>query len=108
MNFDYLVPYSYRGTLLHFVNDDEVPDWRENSPIRMTLSIDWMEPGAAIKRVMVLREIDGEHRTFPMFVDDVVDLLKSSVVDHGKVTGLWRVKRTGRKNILYTIVKIGD
>lgn len=108
MNFDYLVPFSYRGTLIHMVRDDEVPDWRENTPFQARLSIDWLEPGASIKRVMVLREVEGERRSFPMFVDDIVDLLKNSVVDHGIVTGLFRVKRTGRKTVLYTLVKVGD
>jgi hypothetical protein len=108
MDFGYLVPYSYRGNLLHLVNEDEVPDWQENEPFRATLSVDWMEPGAAIKRVMVLRGVGENGRAFPMFVDDVVELLKNSVIDHGIVTGLWRVKRTGRKHILYTIVKVGD
>jgi hypothetical protein len=107
VNFDYEVPYSYRGTLMHVVADDDIPEWRENKAFSATLSIDWMEPGATIKRVMVLRD-KSTGTAFPMFVDDVIDLLKKSIVDHGVVSGNWRVKRTGRKNVLYTLMKVED
>ncbi len=107
MKYDYEVPFSYKGTLIHQVAEDEVPEWRDNEPFSASLSIDWMEPGAAIKRVVVLRDT-STGTSYPMFVDDIIDLMKKSVIDHGVVTGRWRVKRTGRKNILYTIMRVED
>lgn len=106
-NYDYEVPFSYKGTLIHQVGEGEDPEWRENTPFEATLSIDWLEPGATIKRVMVLRDTTS-HTAYPMFVDDIITLMRSAVIDHGIVTGKWRVKRTGRKTVLYTLVKVDD
>jgi hypothetical protein len=107
VNFDYPVPFSYRGTLIHQVKEGELPEWRENMPFTASLSIDWLEPGASVKRVMILRD-NATGSAYPMFVDDLVDLLRHSIVDHGVVSGTWRVKRTGRTNILYTLMKVSD
>jgi hypothetical protein len=102
-----LVPYSPLGTLLHTVGDEDVPDWRENKAFNATLCVDWVEPGARAKRIIILREVDGEERTFPILVDDLIQLLKNSVVRYGVITGRWRVKRTGR-NPIFTIVKVDN
>jgi hypothetical protein len=101
------VPFSHKGNLIHQVGDNELPQWRPNEPFQATLNIDWLEPGATIKRVIVLRDVDSS-ATYPMFVDDIMELLRNSVVDHGRISGTWRVKKTGRKNILYTLMKVGD
>lgn len=101
-----LVPFSPIGNLMHTVGEDDVPDWRPNDPFIAEMVIDWMEPGASIKRVLLLRETGGDQRCFPMFVDDLLDLLRMSTVRNGVVTGKWRVKKTGRKTVLYTIVKV--
>jgi hypothetical protein len=110
MNFDYDVPYHYRHgrrTLVHRLLPEEAPEWRSNTPFRAKLRIDWIEPGATIKRVMVLRDVE-DNSAYPMFVDDIVSLLHSSIVDHGVVDGMWRVKRTGRTNIAYSLIKVED
>lgn len=110
MNYDYDVPFHYRNgrrTLVHRLIENEDPTWRSNTPFRAKMSIDWIEPGASIKRIMVLRDVD-DSSAYPMFVDDIVSMLRMSVVDHGIVDGTWRVKRTGRTNIVYTIVRVED
>ena len=105
---EYLIPYSARGTLIPLVEDDEVPDWRENRPFRATVSIDWIEPGASSKRVVILREVMGEKRSFPMLLEDLIQLIQTSSINHGVVQALFKVKRNGRKNFTYTLVKVGD
>ena len=105
LNFDYLVPYSDRGTLIHQVDENAAPDWQENRPFSAEFSIDWMEPGSALKKVLVLRDT-RTGAAYPMLIDDIIELLRTSVVAFGKVSGTWRIKRTGRTKVLYTLVKV--
>lgn len=102
--YDYQVPYSYRGNLLHTLHKDEIPVWEENDAFTADMRIEWFEPGKVAK-VLVLRDTKT-NAAYPMYLDDLLVLIRTSVIANGVVSGTWRIKRTGRNVHSYTIVKV--
>jgi hypothetical protein len=99
----YKVPYSSRGNLLHYaraennsysrLNDSDV-DWRENEPFVAELELDRSVSGRSAK--YVIWHGDEGHQ-FPMFVVDLVDMVKDgATITGGKVEATWKVRKRGQ------------
>lgn len=68
-------------------------EWRPNEPVRMTLTLNTYERGRSAAR-FVWRDTEG--RKFPMFMVDVLALMKTKQgVQGGTVTDRWIVVKRG-------------
>lgn len=107
----YKVPYM-NGNLLHYPErgwryDGETwhstdPEWRENEPFEAELALNDMRSGRSAKYVLWH---DKEGHEFPMFVVDLLDLLKGNVVRYGVVDGRFAVRKRGQN---YGLVFVGE
>lgn len=101
------VPFDQRGNLLEYVAGRGTawcagPDgsvgwhpivWMDNEPVKMTLTLNSMERGRSAAR-FIWKSEDG--RKYPMFMTDMLALIKEHVIDHGKVEAEWIVKKRGQ------------
>lgn len=88
------VPYDADGNLLHFADRWAVPDrWVPNEPFRACLEVEGTVSGRSAK-YLIWRGTDG--RRFPMFVADLVDLLRRTDVTMGVVEATWIVRKRGQ------------
>lgn len=99
----YEVPLTENGSLMHYAPANSssfytLHEWCEPFEFEATLQLDYTISGRSAKYVMWSAE-DG--RTFPMFVTDLIDLIKGSdnLLD-GKVTAVWY---TGKRGANYGI-----
>jgi hypothetical protein len=99
----YKVPYSRHGNLLHYaraendsyryLNESNV-DWRENEPFVTELELDRSVSGRSAKYVIWH---DPEGRQFPMFVVDLVEMIKDgATVSGGKILATWMARKRGQ------------
>lgn len=95
----YKVPFTENGSLMHYARTDAwagdyyTPfEWREPHEFPAVLTIDHMLSGRSAKYV-VWKAADG--RTFPMFVADLVDMLKTVTAREGVVSGVWYTGKRG-------------
>jgi DNA-binding PadR family transcriptional regulator len=99
----YKVPYSRHGNLLHYaraendsyrhLNESNV-DWRENEPFQAELELDRSVSGRSAKYVIWH---DPEGRQFPMFVVDLVEMIKDgATVSGGKILATWMARKRGQ------------
>ncbi|MEU6362236.1 hypothetical protein [Streptomyces albidoflavus] len=87
-------PFTERGALMDYVGYGATPEWRDNTPFRATLTVEGIERGRSAARFIWK---DSEARTFPMFMTDMVALLKATPnVDRGTVDGWWMVQKRGQ------------
>jgi hypothetical protein len=106
-------PYDRGGNLQHFPHDQSdwddtcgrqpdgswkvppqiPPDWRPNTPFLATLTLRGMIRG---RSAAYLQWADSGGRVYPMFLVDLVDLLKSRAVECGTVTAWWVVAKRGQ------------
>lgn len=90
------VPYDEQGNLLHHPSDkgwNKETDWRPNKPFTapMTL-ITWARGRSAAYFIWA----DPQGRRFPMFMNQIHDLLMATTVQEGEVTGRWDVVKRGQ------------
>ena len=102
-------PYSPQGHLLHWVSLTVTsPDyeWRPNTPFEECLTLEGMRSGMSAKYV-IWRTMDG--RTFPMFIADLIDLVRRAEngILGGQVTARWMVSKRG-KNYGIRLAKDGE
>lgn len=104
-----VVPYDHRGSLLHWVDTDTrwyrgvepqpgqpgYVEWRANEPFTARLTLSGMESGYSAKYV-VWKNAEGQ--SFPMFVTDLMDLIRrwSGTLDAGTLTARWMVAKRGQ------------
>lgn len=95
----YPAPFS-KGNLQHWiasnfgtVNGGIHDEWRDNVPFEATLTIDSMRSGYSAKYTIWK---DEHGHTYPMFVADIVDLVRDSVIQNGTVKGKWIVRKRGQ------------
>jgi hypothetical protein len=107
-------PYDRVGNLQHFPQDEPVwddtcgrqpdgswkappripPDWRPNTPFLATLTLEGMIRG---RSAAYFDWHDEDGRSYPMFLTDLVDLMKSAhVVQCGVVTAWWMAAKRGQ------------
>ena len=97
----YRAPFAPNGNLLHYVpktyahparpGTSEI-DWREIESFTATLRINTMYSGRSAKYT---EWIDADGHCYPMFVVDLLDLLRQTDILHGTVTGTWIVRKRG-------------
>lgn len=97
----YRAPFDQDGNLLHYVYTSAYTrapgeasglDWRPVEPFTATLTIETMHSGRSAK-YLEWRDPDG-HR-YPMFVADLLAMLREAVIDHGTLTASWLVRKRG-------------
>lgn len=100
-----VVPYTWRGSLLHWTNQDIGVDrtgeseysgvyWRPNTPFTETLTLKGIESGRSAKYT-IWRAEDG--RTFPMFIAELVEMACSPAgIARGISTNRWMVAKRGQ------------
>lgn len=101
------VPYDQAGNLLHHHSDKpfgEAMDWRSNDPFHATLQLDEVRSGRSAKYVILTPPGDTDNRQFPMFIADLLVMLKENTVKHGIVSGRWCARKRGQN---YGLVWLG-
>lgn len=99
-----VVPYDGKGNLLHWTKQNVGIDladswggmtrWLPNEPFTETLKLGNIHTGRSAKYVMWSAE-DG--RTFPMFVADLVGMVRDSVgLTQGSLSARWMVAKRGQ------------
>lgn len=84
-------PFDSQGNLEHYAGYGA--DWRPNDPMELHLAIDTVRSGRSAK-YLVWAGDDG--RSYPMFVSDLIDMMRKATVDHGTVHGRFRVRKRGQ------------
>ena len=74
------------------------PDWRPNEVFHACLQIDSTRSGRSAKYVIWTPVAPGpdDRRTYPMFVTDLVEVLRAGVERGGIVCGRWIVAKRGQ------------
>lgn len=96
---NYPAPFS-KGSLQHWIssnfgtaNGTIHDEWRDNVPFEATLTIEKMTSGYSAKYT-IWRDEQGN--SYPMFVADIVELVKEAPIQNGTVTGKWIVRKRGQ------------
>lgn len=96
----YRVPYDRAGNLMHYASEryaSESPgqvDWRANEPFHADLQLlDEMGTGRSAKYLW-WRDVATGLR-YPMFVVDLVDLVRHGAIEYGQVLDDWAVRKRG-------------
>lgn len=90
----YKAPFSQSGDLQHYARQSfDTTVWRDNIPFEATLTIDSMRSGYSAKYTIWK---DEHGKSYPMFVADIVDLVKEAEITGGKVTAKWIVRKRGQ------------
>ena len=91
----YKAPFS-RDSLMHYAQErfsGTSVEWRDNVPFEATLTIDRMTSGYSSKYTIWK---DEQGNSYPMFVADIVDLVKEAPISNGTVKGKWIVRKRGQ------------
>jgi hypothetical protein len=93
---DYKVPFSENGALLHYAipqerrltyrHPDQADTWRDPEPFRAELTIDHARSGRSAKYVIWT---DPNGRLWPMFIAELLKLIKHGIAPGGVVLGWW-------------------
>lgn len=96
---DYKVPFAEDGSLLHYAETryarpaDRGVEWRPAEPFTAALTIATMHTGRSAKYT---EWTDAAGRRFPMFIADLIEMLRSADVHRGTVDGFWTVRKRGQ------------
>jgi hypothetical protein len=87
-------PYDHAGNLMHFPSDfyEAAVTWATNDPFEVWLTIESVRSGRSAKYVVWTSPLG---RQFPMFVTDLVDMIKRGSVSGGRCKGPWMVRKRG-------------
>jgi hypothetical protein len=87
-------PFNGSGNLLGFAGHGSyVHEWRDNQPFSATMTFTDLSRG----RSSIKFYLEDEHgHRYEMFAKDLLDLVRTSSVDEGKVTGDWIIIKRGR------------
>jgi hypothetical protein len=87
-------PFDANGSLLSYVSrwQEEGVEWQANESFSASLQVYDYSRGRS-SAIFILRTIDG--RTFPMFMSEMLNLLKVAWIDGGVVGGRWDVVKRG-------------
>lgn len=88
-------PFDSRGDLLHYSDHRWAggAEWRPNEPMELQLAIDEVRSGRSAKYLMWT---DADGRAYPMFVSDLIDLMREADIVHGTVHALFQVRKRGQ------------
>lgn len=82
-----------RGDFAHPEYGYEGEEWRENEPFQARMTIHDMYSGRSAKG---LYWKDQHGNEYPMFVSDLVDLLKNADVLSGEANAVWIIAKRGQ------------
>lgn len=86
------VPYGPDGHMLSFAFRDSA--MRPNEPFTAELHVTAYQRGQSSARFLLERTSTGQ--TYPMFLTDVLALIKSTTLVQGKVSGTWQAVKRGQ------------
>jgi hypothetical protein len=84
-------PFSAGGDLEHYAGYSA--EWRPNTPMELELAISGMTSGYSAK---YLNWVDADGHSYPMFVSDLIDMLREVVVEHGTIHAMFQVRKRGQ------------
>lgn len=100
-------PFKKNGSLWHYpptdqelnnprVSADKRPtlEWREVGPWEDTMLVVGQQRGRSAA-IFLLVGSDGK-TSYPMFMSDASEMMRSATIDRGKITGRWAVVKKGR------------
>lgn len=88
------VPYDPKGNLMHFPRQWGIEvDWRPNEPFEAELTLDSTTRG---RSAAYFTFVDLGGHKYPVFMTDISEIMATSVIDHGKVSGRWVVGKRGQ------------
>jgi len=92
---DYDVPFDAKtGSLLRdehsyrYKNKDA--EWRSNDEFTTELQLICRH-----SNYVLWEDVNHPHRTFPMCVNDLVEMIKETTLVNGRICGVWRVRKQG-------------
>jgi len=105
--WDEKIPFDNQGNLVS-VLDTYKGDliWRRRFIFEDELEvIDWVKGSSSIQ--LILRSINT-NKNYPMFQFDVLRMLQKSVINKGRIKGLWSFKKRGTSYGLYFSSEVSD
>lgn len=72
---------------------DEKYQWRDNVPFEATMELTSFGRGMSSAR---FHWVDHEGHRYEMFMKDMEKVLKSTIIDHGVVSGKWQICKRGQ------------
>jgi hypothetical protein len=98
----YKVPFTENGSIMHYAQDRQrwpgytdyyTPfEWKDPHEFPAVLTLDHSISGRSAKYV-IWKAADG--REFPMFVADLVEMIKTATIDQGSVSAFWYTAKRG-------------
>jgi hypothetical protein len=95
------IPF-YDGNQLHYPSYTEV-NWVDNFEFVDTLILQGYQRGCSAAFFALESETTGKKYT--MFLSDMLDVIKCSSIDHGKVNGTWTFCKKGQNYGVRLIAK---
>lgn len=89
----YQIPFDENGNMREYPNHYGDTFWRDNDPFHADMQVIGYERGRSAVRVILK---DSTERKWPMFISDLVDLIKTSDILDGKVSGQWVGTKKGQ------------
>lgn len=68
-------------------------EWRDNTPFEATMELTSFGRGMSAAR---FHWVDHEGHRYEMFMKDMEHVIQSTVIDHGVVSGKWRICKRGK------------
>lgn len=104
-------PYDSHGNLLHWADQrrrsgwDAAHEWRPNEPMELTITVDHVQSGRSAKYT-VWTGANG--LSYPMFIADLVDMLREVTMTSGVIRAMFRVRKRGQNYGLTYVGKIPE
>lgn len=89
-----LQQYAYANSFAHPEYGREGEEWRDNEPFQARMVISSMYSGRSAKGIIWTDTKTGYD--YPMFVSDLIELLKTADVIGGEVYGYWVIAKRGQ------------
>lgn len=89
-------PYDKDGNLLHYPDTfyrHNGMEWKDEGTFTETLVFEGQRRGRSAAYFVWRKQLTDI--TYPMFMKDLGDLIKTTTVDRGVVTGSWTVQKRG-------------
>jgi hypothetical protein len=93
-------PYDSWGSLLHWADPRQAPgtwaaaaEWRPNDPMELTLTVDHVQSGRSAKYTVW---ITPNGVTYPMFISDLIEMLREVTITDGTIHAMFRVRKRGQ------------
>lgn len=100
------VPFDQHGNLIRdpgLAGDDIELHWADPKPFEARLRIVKTKTARGYGRYVTWAEVHGI-RTFPMAIEDLMPVVRGTVIDHGVVEAVWiPTTRRGRRGPAYGI-----